>query len=225
MVNENILKSRSYLPHKNPKKLIFMLHGYGDNANNFIHIAHHLHQKNWIINYIALDAPQDILGFPEGKKWLPLNSDIINSNSNLISNDIIKSINSLKNTIDVFKDNYGISIKDCFLFGFSQGGMIAFEFGNFIKQSLGGLAILSGKIITDEPITNKAFLDTPVFISHGNQDEVISHEIYYKSCMYLKNNKILLENHLLEGNSHTISPQTIKLLQKFIEKTFRLIKS
>ena len=35
----DILKGPSITKHQNPKKLMIMLHGYGDNATNFIHIA------------------------------------------------------------------------------------------------------------------------------------------------------------------------------------------
>ena len=39
MNNIDILKGTSFFPNSNPKKLIFLLHGYGDNAENFIHVA------------------------------------------------------------------------------------------------------------------------------------------------------------------------------------------
>ena len=34
-----ILDGPSFSVHKNPTKLIILLHGYGDNADNFIHLA------------------------------------------------------------------------------------------------------------------------------------------------------------------------------------------
>ena len=46
MNNEKILGESSFLPHHNPKKLIFMLHGYGDTADNFVHIAGFLEKVN-----------------------------------------------------------------------------------------------------------------------------------------------------------------------------------
>ena len=38
----NILKEYTFSKNSNPSKLIFMLHGYGDNAENFINIANYL---------------------------------------------------------------------------------------------------------------------------------------------------------------------------------------
>ena len=53
----NNLNGPSYLFNKKPKKLIFLLHGYGDNADNFIHIAESFKYKDLNANYFALNAP------------------------------------------------------------------------------------------------------------------------------------------------------------------------
>ena len=47
------------------------------------------------------------------------------------------------------------------------------------------------------------------------------HRIYknfFESCKFLKKNKFNFEEHLLKGDSHTISSEAIDLLQKFIKK-------
>ena len=43
-----ILNGPSISKHDNPKKLVFMLHGYGDNAANFMHLAHPIDQDDWM---------------------------------------------------------------------------------------------------------------------------------------------------------------------------------
>ena len=47
---------------------------------------------------------------------------------------------------------------------------------------------------------------------------VLNIDNFYSSCNYLKENNFVFEKHLLEGDSHTISPKAINLLQKFIKK-------
>ena len=116
------------------------------------------------------------------------------------------------------KDNYGLQFNDCFVIGFSQGGMVTFAFGNYFQYILGGLAILSGRIITENVITNTALIQTPIFISHGNKDEVIPMKFFNSTYKYLQKNKLLFESHVLDGDTHTISPKTIDLLKKFIKK-------
>ena len=46
-----ILKGPSLTKHQNPKKLMIMLHGYGDNATNFIQIANLIDQDDFEMKY------------------------------------------------------------------------------------------------------------------------------------------------------------------------------
>ena len=48
----DILKGPSITKHQNPKKLMIMLHGYGDNANNFIQIANLIDQDHLSLIHI-----------------------------------------------------------------------------------------------------------------------------------------------------------------------------
>ena len=67
-----ILNGPSFSRHDNPKKLIFMLHGYGDNAANFMNLAHPIDQEEWQAAYIALNAPGVISGNYMGYQWFDL---------------------------------------------------------------------------------------------------------------------------------------------------------
>ena len=67
-----ILNGPSFSRHDNPKKLIFMLHGYGDNAANFMHLANPIDQEEWKAAYIALNAPGVISGNFMGYQWFDL---------------------------------------------------------------------------------------------------------------------------------------------------------
>jgi len=102
--------------------------------------------------------------------------------------------------------------------GFSQGGMMTYELGNSCHERLGALAILSGRIMEQTKINNESFKQTPIFISHGNQDDILHVTNFYQSKTYLKNNNCLFEAHEIKGDTHTISPKAITLLQKFIKK-------
>ena len=224
MKNNNILTGPSYKIHEKPKKLIFLLHGYGDNAENFIHIASHLDQIEFEANYIALNAPTIITNYSIGRQWFPFNPNKVNA-SHLKKNkikpmtsEVLNSLSLLENTISMIKDSYGLQFSDCFLIGFSQGGMITFEFGNYFQNSLAGLAIVSSRIMREEAIKNSLLLKTPIFISHGDKDEVLPIQNFYKSCKFLKENKLFFEYHLIPGDAHTISPKTISILKKFIKK-------
>ena len=67
-----ILNGPSISKHNHPKKLIFMLHGYGDNAANFMHLANPIDQVEWEAQYVALNAPSYITGNFMGYQWFDL---------------------------------------------------------------------------------------------------------------------------------------------------------
>ena len=102
--------------------------------------------------------------------------------------------------------------------GLSQGGMMTFEVGNFLKEKLAGLIILSGRIMKEDSINNSILQQTPIFISHGEKDEVIPIKSFYNSTDYLSVNKCNFESHVLPLDGHNISPEAIILLQNFIKK-------
>ena len=132
--------------------------------------------------------------------------------------EVLLALNKIESTIKNFTDKFSLKFSDCFVVGFSQGGMMTFELGNYLNQQLGGLAIISGRIFDERVINNINFLQTPLFISHGDKDDVLPIKNFYKSCDFLKKNQFNYESYLLKGVRHTISPETIDLLQKFIKK-------
>ena len=69
---DNLLKGPSLSKHDNPSKLMVMLHGYGDNAANFMHLAQPIDQDDWGMHYLSLNAPSIIQGNMMGYQWFDL---------------------------------------------------------------------------------------------------------------------------------------------------------
>ncbi len=220
----DILNGPSISKHDNPKKIIFMLHGYGDNAANFMHLAHPIDKDEWEALYISLNAPAVIQGNFMGYQWFDLYPNGIYiaeagpEEFQIIQKEINDVVTKIINTMKTYTDSLNLKLSDCILMGFSQGGMMTFEVGNFLKEKLGGLVILSGRIIREDFITNSYLKETPIFISHGKKDEVIPIKSFYKSIDYLSTNKCNFESHTLVDDEHNISPDAINLLQNFIKK-------
>ena len=53
MENSEILNGPSFCPTEKPTKLIFLLHGYGDNGDNFVHIAGNFNHEELNAHYFA----------------------------------------------------------------------------------------------------------------------------------------------------------------------------
>ncbi len=219
-----ILNGPSISRHDKPKKLIFMLHGYGDNAENFMHLAHPIDQDDWQAQYISLNGPGVIQGNFIGYQWFDLYPNGIYiaeagpKEFKIIQKEINDVVIRIVKTIKQYSSSLDLKLSDCLLMGFSQGGMMTFEVGNFLKEKLAGLVILSGRIMKEESVTNSVLQQTPIFISHGEKDEVIPITSFHKSINYLNSNKCNYESHALPNDEHNISPEAIILLKNFIKK-------
>jgi len=220
----NLLTGPSYSLNSKPKKLIVMLHGYGDTAENFLYIANSLDQEEWNAQYISLNAPETIPNYPMGNQWFNIYpngiyiSDAGPNEVAIIRQEVKKAVEKIKFTIKYHLKNLGLTMRDCLVMGFSQGGMMTFELGNSCQERLGALIILSGRIMEQTIINNESLKQTPIFISHGNQDDVLPVTNFYQSKTYLQNNSCFFEAHEILGDTHTISPKAINLLQEFIKK-------
>ena len=219
-----ILNGPSISKHDKPKKLIFMLHGYGDNAANFMHLAHPIDLDDWEAQYVALNGPGYITGNLMGYQWFDLYPNGIYiaeagpKEFQQIQKEIDEVVNKIIYTMEQYCDSLDLTLADCMLMGFSQGGMMTFEVGNQLSEKIGGLIILSGRIMKEDPIKNSILKKTPIFILHGKQDEVIPIKSYYKSIELLSANKCNFESHAIPSDGHNISPEAITLLQNFIKK-------
>ena len=138
--------------HNKPRKLIFLLHGYGDNAENFLPIAEYLNDIDLIINYYVPNAPFSVTEYPTGKQWFdpyPKGNHYSNANEEqkkTMEEECKFSINKLQEYIDNISSKNNLNTNDCFLIGFSQGAMIAYELGKLINKTFAGCVMLSGRI-------------------------------------------------------------------------------
>ena len=71
---------------------------------------------------------------------------------------------------------------------------------------------------SDFQIKNTQLKQTPIFVSHGEKDDVIPVSSFFKSKEFLCKNNCKFESHILVEDGHNISPETITLLQNFIKK-------
>ena len=224
MSDINKLVGPSYLFNKNPKKLIFFLHGYGDHAENFIPLAMHINYVSLSANFFAPNAPFIVPQHPLGRQWFNPYPNGIHwdkagqEEKAIMQNECESSIKQLKKYIDDICFLNKLSLKDCFIIGFSQGAMIAYELGRYLKSTLAGCVMLSGRILTSIKLENNLFVKTPLLVIHGQEDDIVKPKYLNEACNIAKINGFLFEHHLNEGEGHTISLKSLQLVQNFIKK-------
>ena len=209
---------------KKPKKLIFLLHGYGDNAENFIPIATYLNDNNLEANFYAPNAPFAVSQYPLGRQWFNPYPNGIHYNEvgpiekATMQQECEASIKQLEIYINSKCLEHSLSYKDCFLIGFSQGAMIAYELGKFLGEIFTGCVMLSGRILSLQKIDDNLFIKTPLMIVHGDCDDLVVPKYSIEAYQIAKSSGFTVEKHLMKGEGHTISTKTLQLVQNFIKK-------
>ena len=156
MNNKLSLSGPSFEPNKKPKKLVILLHGYGDNAENFVSVAKNLYDFNINVNFFVPNAPSVVPQYPIGRQWFDIYPNGINFNeagSNekaIMEKDCQSSLELIKQYINNLCIKFNLRFEDCFIIGFSQGAMMAFEFGKYIDKILAGCVLISGRILPSE---------------------------------------------------------------------------
>jgi len=220
----NVINCPSFKPHKSPKKLVFLLHGYGDNGDNFIPLSKYINDNNFKINFFAPNAPSVVPQYPSGFQWFNLYpngkyfEDAGPEEVLVMKKDCIKTLEILKEYIDKSIAFYDLNYKDCFIIGFSQGAMIAYELGQYLNKNFAGIIMLSGRIISSENNEKNFFIKTPLMIVHGDQDNVVNSKYFDEACNILTKEKFVFEQYLMKSEGHTVSLDTLQLIKNFIKK-------
>lgn len=198
-------------PENNAKKspIVFLLHGFGSNEEDLFSFSPYLNND---VTIISLRAP--IMLYPNSYAWY-----------NIYYSGSVKSYDKeaaklIKNQF-ISEMNYFIKKYDCdpnriTLIGFSQGAIL----GHAIAQSsnIKNLIALSG-YVDDELINFDNTNKTSIYISHGNEDEVIP----FKES--IETNKILNQNNIeYEFNSfeqgHGVNSENLKSFLEWLKERY-----
>ena len=218
------LDGPSLLFSKKPKKLIILLHGYGDHSENFIPLANYLNDNYIEVNFFAPNAPFTVPQYPSGRQWFDPYPNGKHYNEAgpkekaIMQKECEVSIKCLEEYISNLCFLNKLYLEDCFIIGFSQGAMIAYELGKYMKSRLAGCVMLSGRILSSIKLEKNPFTKTPLMIIHGNNDEVVNPKYFEEACEIAKLNRFLCEQYLIEDDGHTISTKTLQLVKNFIKK-------
>jgi len=141
---------------------MIILHGRGDSSAGFTWLPPYLDLDD--MNYLLLDAPYDYFG---GRSWYDLPPNQLEG--------IAYSSSILADILDgLFEEEF--NAEESFLFGFSQGALLTFEFGARYEKKLAGYLAISGYIYDPELLLtemNPALKNANWLCTHGTHDDVL----------------------------------------------------
>ena len=194
-----------FIPSKVPsKKLMIILHGRGDSSRGFTFLPPYLNIDE--MNYLLLDAPYYYYG---GFSWYDLPPNQLEGivNSSAILADILDTL---------FEEEF--NVHESFLFGFSQGSLLTFEFGARYEKVFAGYIAVSGYIYDTNNLLeemNPNVNNSNWLCTHGTYDEVLPYSTSKAQVETLQNGGFDIEFKSYDKD-HTIAEEELQMIKKWI---------
>lgn len=203
---KNLELENIFIPSKIPsKKLMIILHGRGDSSEGFTSLPVFLKMDD--MNYILFDAPFEYFS---GYSWYPLPPDQLPG--------IVYSSKLLTTALDeLFEEEFNAS--ESFLFGFSQGSLLTFEFGARYHKVLAGYIAVSGYIYDDQKLLqemNPNVKNARWLCTHGTLDGVLPFETSKGQIRRLQNAGFEIEFKSYEKD-HSIAEDELIMISEWIK--------
>lgn len=208
------LFTHKYVPARVPgprERVMVVLHGLGDSLQGFTWMPSALGIDS--LSYLLVNAPDDYYG---GYSWFDFTGG---------GADMGPAIAGIKRSRGLIQgllgelEAQGVAASDTFLFGFSQGCLMALDAGLRFGKRLGGVVGVSGWLAFQEEYPD-AF--SPVareqrfLVTHGLRDPLLPYRITQAQCAFLKAQGIDLEFKSYD-KEHTMLPQEIGDIREWLE--------
>lgn len=167
---------RNVLPYKirpsilqKDAPLLVLLHGYGDNVDNFFNVGSPFDARLLVV---GIKAPQDYGNNRNG--WYSIDFSTPELKGKIDEAELARS--QILATIDELLIKHSVNSKQVYLLGFSQGTIMSLNIALTSPEKIKGALLFSGKLMKDlkTPIADKtALANLQIFLTHGTQDEVL----------------------------------------------------
>lgn len=196
-----------FVPSKTAsKKLMIVLHGRGDSSEGFSNLPSLLDIDD--MNYLLLDAPFE---YYSGHSWYQLPPNQLPG--------IEYSSKVLTRILDELFDSE-FNSDESFLFGFSQGSLLTFEFGARYHKVLAGYIGVSGYIYDAPKLLedmNKDVLESHWLCTHGTEDFVLPYETSKAQVELLQNSGFDIEFKSYDKD-HSINLEELKMISDWVKE-------
>lgn len=199
------------VPNGPIKAIGVCLHGFGDEASNFLSVADEVDLQE--VLWVSLDGPFSLdprMGLADGRMWFDLFSDPWTA--------IDEARNKIMSSIQALVDASELSLARVFLLGFSQGGFMALHTGLSLPVPPAAIVSLSGFLMGAHRLAPSTDVtqSTPVFIGHGLQDQVVLPLWYYETLDLLRERGYGKIQNRAYPVGHSLHPQEVRDVREFL---------
>ncbi len=203
----------------NPTVSVIWMHGLGADGNDFVPIVKELDLRGCPpIRFVFPNAPQIPVSINGGyvmPAWYDIRTTNVEDDAGLRESQ--KSIDEL------IRLEQELGAQKIILAGFSQGCAMALQTGLRQSSKLAGLLCLSGYLPLHQKLTEEcspANKEVPIFMAHGNADQVIALMMAEQSRDFLRHLGYQLEWHEYTMG-HTVSMEEIADMSAWFKRILK----
>jgi phospholipase/carboxylesterase len=208
------LLTHKYVPAKAPgprERVMVVLHGLGDSLHGFTWLPSALGIDSF--SYLLVNAPDDYYG---GFSWFDFTGG--GSDMGPAIQGIKRSRGLIQGLLDELREQ-GVAASDIFLFGFSQGCLMALDAALRYGERLGGIVAVSGWLAFQEEYPaafSPVARDQDFLVTHGIRDPLLPFRVTQAQCAFLKAQGLRLEFKSYDKD-HTMLPEEVAEIRKWLE--------
>lgn len=191
-------------------KLLVFLHGVGSDGHDLISLVPFLEGDLQDCHFISPHGIEAFDSAPFGRQWFSLaDRNIAN-----LKKGLEKASRALSAIISEKQKSLGLENEDTILFGFSQGAMAAIYLTLSAEKPFYATVACSGISVEPEKISNK---DTPIFLVHGEEDEVVDVSYLEEAKKSLAGKGIPVKAFRVKNLAHSIDYEVLEKAVYFIK--------
>ncbi|WP_210485336.1 alpha/beta hydrolase [Microvirga antarctica] len=205
------------------KQLVVFLHGLGADGDDLIALGQEW--RDWLPDaaFVAPHAPDPCEGAPMGRQWFPLTL----RDPAEFWRGVTYAAPALDSFLDAELLRHGLDASHLALVGFSQGAMMALHVGLRRRSQVAAIVGFSGLLVMEhgkgpESLTTGTATRPPIFLTHGDSDEVLPVEMFFYSKEALASAEIACQWHLSAGMGHGIDGEALRQAGLFLTQSFGL---
>jgi phospholipase/carboxylesterase len=193
------------------KRVIIGLHGFGDNAQNFSEVASQIRIPGTL--WVVPEAPTSVpFSMAQGSQWFPLFSEF--------HGELERSLQKVQSLIEKIQSASDLDWQNIYVLGFSQGAAVCLNLACQMNVKFGGIIALSGFFAGSHRYRqiNETSLQTPLFLGHGLQDNVVLPTMHFESLDALQHFGFTHVYSRTYNCGHTLASAEIQDIVTFVEK-------
>lgn len=161
-------------PEQSAQATVIWMHGLGADGHDFVPVVPHLKLPESLpVRFIFPQAPVQPVTVNNGwpmRAWYDILA--MGASRKINEQTLVDSVERISQLVDA-QIASGMAANRILLVGFSQGGAVAYQTALTHPEELAGVAALSTYLAIDPAGQLKRQRDFPVWIAHGNHDDVV----------------------------------------------------